>query len=64
MQYTDEQMQEWWDKLDEQDRLDIFATMIDKMEFNEFAYILLDQYERGFKFSPKQLASIRKWHHN
>jgi hypothetical protein len=59
--YTDEENIRWWEALTEQGRLDVLATMIDKMEHSDFAMSLSTQYARKIKLSARQIAAIRKW---
>lgn len=62
MIYSDEELKRWWAGLGERGRLDVLATMIEKMEHSDFALSLASQYEqRRRELSPKQIAAIRKW---
>lgn len=61
MIFTDAENEAWWRKLSEGERLEILATMVEKMTHSEFAMGLAKQYDRTMSFSPKQLAAIRKW---
>lgn len=62
MLYSDEELKRWWAGLSKQAQLELLAVMLDKMNHSDFAMSLASQYSRGFSFSPKQLAVIRKWY--
>jgi hypothetical protein len=61
MIYSDEELKRWWHGLSETRRVEILARMVDKMDNPDFALSLSNQYAMRLSFTPKQLASIRKW---
>lgn len=61
MIYGDEENKRWWEGLTHPERMEILGTMADKAHSPEFALSLAKWYEDGKRFSPKQLAAIRKW---
>ena len=63
MEYTEEELKRWWEKLAKHDRTEILATMADKGNdfVREMAFSFARLIEHGRALSPKQLAAVRKW---
>jgi hypothetical protein len=61
MEYTDQQLLNWWVGLTKSDQRYLIELMCEKMENKAFPENLLKMYDNGLTFSPKQIADIRKW---
>jgi hypothetical protein len=61
MEYTDQELLNWWVGLTKSDQRFLIETMVEKMENKEFPENLLKMYDSGLTFSPKQIGAIRKW---
>ena len=64
MEYTDNELLNWWASLNRSDKEYLLETMVKKMEDKDFPQRLKNMFELGFAFSPKQIAVIRKWDHS
>ena len=60
MEYTDNELLNWWASLTKDDQSYLLETMCEKME-GTFAHSLKNMFDLGLTFSPKQIAAIRKW---
>lgn len=61
MEYTDQQLIDWWVGLTRGDQLFLLELMVEKMTEGTFAQTLLNMYNMKIAFSPRQLGAIRKW---
>lgn len=61
MNYADDELILWWNRLPKSEQRYILGTMIEKMYTHDFALSLSKQYEAEKPFTPRQLAVIRKW---
>lgn len=64
MHYADEELKRWWSGLGDARQLELLGTMAEKMDDPSFALSLAEQYQEDRPFTPRQLASIRKWDHD
>jgi hypothetical protein len=61
MEYTDQELINWWIGLSRGDQLFLLELMCEKMTEGTFAQTLMNMYKMKIAFSPKQIAAIRKW---
>jgi hypothetical protein len=60
MIYSDAELVRWWAGLSKFCQAQIMATILERGD-RHYADPLVNQYHAGKEFTPKQLASIRKW---
>jgi hypothetical protein len=61
MEYTDEELLNWWASLSRHAQKEILEVMVSKMHHSSYAQSLMTQFENRITFSARQIATIRKW---
>lgn len=62
MIYTDEENKRWWEGLSNTARIELFDVIEQKTGGDsQFLKSIDEQWARGEKLTPKQLAALRKW---